>query len=140
MPRTRSKKACRTGALMVRLDPESKAALADAAELRGISVSDYVRLVTVAQARREVSAARGWLDQFDDQLIGCVLDNTGPRIGHREAASQPAGSAQDLLGDDHKRAHLYRSRAGAHRASGSVYTGTARPHASAPSDNSADPD
>ncbi len=43
---------------MVRLDPASKAFLADAAELRRISVSDYVREVTVAQARREVEAAR----------------------------------------------------------------------------------
>ena len=43
--------------LMVRLDAESKATLAAAAELRRISVSDYVRQVTVAQARKEVSAA-----------------------------------------------------------------------------------
>lgn len=43
--------------LMVRLDEESKAALVRAAELRGISVSDYVRQVTVSQARREVAAA-----------------------------------------------------------------------------------
>ena len=43
--------------LMVRLDAESKAYLARAAELRRISVSDYVRTVTVAQARREVLAA-----------------------------------------------------------------------------------
>jgi uncharacterized protein (DUF1778 family) len=42
---------------MVRLDPESKVCLARAAELRRISVSDYVRTVTVAQARREVLAA-----------------------------------------------------------------------------------
>jgi len=44
--------------LMVRLDQESKAFLAEAAELRRISVSDYVRTVTVAQARKEVLAAR----------------------------------------------------------------------------------
>ncbi|MFM7059066.1 MAG: DUF1778 domain-containing protein [Planctomycetota bacterium] len=44
--------------LMVRLDSESKQALTDAAELRRISVSDYVRTVTVAQARREVASAR----------------------------------------------------------------------------------
>jgi uncharacterized protein (DUF1778 family) len=42
---------------MVRLDKESKACLSKAAELRRISVSDYVREVTVAQARREVAAA-----------------------------------------------------------------------------------
>lgn len=44
--------------LMVRLDDESKVYLAAAAELRQISMSDYVRTVTVAQARREVVAAR----------------------------------------------------------------------------------
>jgi uncharacterized protein (DUF1778 family) len=43
---------------MVRLDAESKRALAEAAELRRISVSDYVRTVTVAHARREVASAR----------------------------------------------------------------------------------
>lgn len=44
--------------LMVRLDNASKDYLAQAAELRRISVSDYVRTVTVAQARKEVLAAR----------------------------------------------------------------------------------
>jgi uncharacterized protein (DUF1778 family) len=42
---------------MVRLDQDSKSVLVQAAELRGISLSDYVRTVTVAQARREVDAA-----------------------------------------------------------------------------------
>ncbi len=42
---------------MVRLDEESKNYLTRAAELRKISVSDYVRAVTVAHARREVIAA-----------------------------------------------------------------------------------
>jgi uncharacterized protein (DUF1778 family) len=43
--------------LMVRLDEASKSVLTQAAELRRISVSDYVRTVTVAQARKEVRAA-----------------------------------------------------------------------------------
>jgi uncharacterized protein (DUF1778 family) len=43
--------------LMVRLDRESKVAVVQAADLRGISVSDYVRTITVAQARKEVAAA-----------------------------------------------------------------------------------
>lgn len=56
--------------LMVRLDLESKQALADAAELRRISVSDYVRTVTVPQARREVASAREQTIQLspDEQL------------------------------------------------------------------------
>ena len=44
--------------LMVRLDSADKAVLAAAARLRRVSVSDYVRTVTVAQAAREVGAAR----------------------------------------------------------------------------------
>lgn len=47
-----------TSPLMVRLDAESKKCLAEAAALRQVSVSDYVRSVTVAQARREVLASR----------------------------------------------------------------------------------
>jgi uncharacterized protein (DUF1778 family) len=56
----RSKRAKRTKSspLMVRLDEESKDYLTQAAQLRRISVSDFVRTVTVAQARREVAAAR----------------------------------------------------------------------------------
>ncbi len=57
--KTSSPSGCRRAAspLMVRLDSESKSVLAQAAELRQISVSDYVRTVTVSQARREVAAA-----------------------------------------------------------------------------------
>jgi uncharacterized protein (DUF1778 family) len=44
---------------MVRVDDESKAAIAIAAKLRGISVSDYVRTIIVPQARREIDAASG---------------------------------------------------------------------------------
>ena len=43
--------------LMVRLDNESKSFIARAAERRQISISDYVRMVTVSQARREVEEA-----------------------------------------------------------------------------------
>lgn len=52
------KKARPASPLMVRLDDQSKAVLAQAAELRQVSVSDYVRMVTVAQAQREVQASR----------------------------------------------------------------------------------
>jgi uncharacterized protein (DUF1778 family) len=43
---------------MVRLDADSKRCLTEAAGLRHISVSDYVRAVTVPQAKREILAAR----------------------------------------------------------------------------------
>jgi len=52
------KKVRSTSPLMVRLDQKSKTCLSQAAELRQISVSDYVREITVAQARREIAAAR----------------------------------------------------------------------------------
>ncbi|QDV66803.1 hypothetical protein Poly24_04910 [Rosistilla carotiformis] len=47
----------KTSSLMVRLDEQSKATLNAAAELRRISVSDYVRSVVVGQAERELAAA-----------------------------------------------------------------------------------
>ena len=43
--------------LTVRLDPDSKSFVARAAEMRHVSVSDYVRSVVVAQARSEIQAA-----------------------------------------------------------------------------------
>lgn len=46
-----------SSSLMVRLDEASKEVLSRAAELRRISISDYVRQVTVSQARKEVGAA-----------------------------------------------------------------------------------
>lgn len=47
-----------TKSLMVRLDDESKSYLVQAAELRHVSISDYVRMVTVEHAKKEVLAAR----------------------------------------------------------------------------------
>ena len=43
--------------LMIRMDEDSKSYVAQAAELRKVSISDYVRMVTVTQARREVNQA-----------------------------------------------------------------------------------
>jgi uncharacterized protein (DUF1778 family) len=57
-PRSSTKKPGKPASLMVRLDEESKAFLAEAARLRRISISDYVREITVEQARREVTAAQ----------------------------------------------------------------------------------
>lgn len=42
---------------MVRIDPTSKSVIARAARLRGVSASDYVRLVVLAQARLDVDEA-----------------------------------------------------------------------------------
>ena len=43
---------------MVRMDADTKSILAAAAELRRVSVSDYVRSVMVQQASRELAAAQ----------------------------------------------------------------------------------
>ena len=53
-----NRKPRKASSLIVRLDQDSKAVVAQAAGLRGISISDYVRTVTVAQARKEAAAAR----------------------------------------------------------------------------------
>jgi uncharacterized protein (DUF1778 family) len=75
---------------MVRLDEESKAYLDRAANLRRISVSDYVRTVTVAQARREVEAA-------GEQIIALTAEE---QIAFWNALNQPARltEAQRQLG------------------------------------------
>ena len=76
--KTRNKPATTTP-LMVRLDSKSKTFLSQAARLRGISVSDYVRSVTVAQARREVLAAREQivaLTPEEQQLFWNALNET----------------------------------------------------------------
>lgn len=54
----RSTKDATVSPLNIQLDVESNRALTAAARLRRISVSDYVRSVAVAQARREVASAR----------------------------------------------------------------------------------
>jgi uncharacterized protein (DUF1778 family) len=55
------------------IDRKSKSALSRAAALRGISVSDYVRTVAVAQAHREIRAARDRIIALtpEEQLAFC---------------------------------------------------------------------
>ena len=76
--------------LMVRLDEESKDVLVRAAELRQISVSDYVRQITVTQARKEVVAAAA-------QTIAMTPDE---QLAFWTALPQPAKltAAQKKLG------------------------------------------
>jgi uncharacterized protein (DUF1778 family) len=47
-----------TTTLQARLDPESKRAVEQAAKLRKVGLSDYIRLVLVPTARREVALAK----------------------------------------------------------------------------------
>lgn len=79
-----------TSPLMVRLDDESKDVLSRAAELRHISVSDYVRQVTISQARKEVDAAA-------EQTIALTPDE---QLAFWNALSQPVKltTAQKKLG------------------------------------------
>jgi uncharacterized protein (DUF1778 family) len=67
---------------MVRLDSESKRSLEEAAELRRISVSDYVRTVTVPQAQREIRAARENVIRLspDEQLALWTALNEPPKL------------------------------------------------------------
>jgi uncharacterized protein (DUF1778 family) len=76
--------------LMVRLDPDSKDCIARAAELRRVSVSDYVRSVVVAQARRELDAAQ-------NQTIALTPDE---QLAFWQALNAPARltPAQEALG------------------------------------------
>ncbi len=68
-----------TRSLMVRLDEDSKAILTQAAELRKMSVSDYVRQFTISQARKEVDAAT-------DQTIALTADE---QLAFWTALNQP---------------------------------------------------
>jgi uncharacterized protein (DUF1778 family) len=52
------KKSRRTGTLQIHLDARSKAVLLKAAELRSVSVSEFIRFVAVPQAKREVEGAK----------------------------------------------------------------------------------
>jgi uncharacterized protein (DUF1778 family) len=78
----RKKKSGTTSPLMVRLDEESKGLLLQAAQLRQISVSDYVRMVTVAQARKEVLASRAQTISLtpEEQLAFWNALNAAPEL------------------------------------------------------------
>lgn len=86
----KSKKSAPSSSLMVRLDRQSKEYLSRAARLRQVSLSDYVRTVTVAQARREVEAAR-------EQVIALTPDE---QLAFWQALNEPARltDAQRRLG------------------------------------------
>jgi len=53
-----------TTTLQTRLDPKSKQTIAQAAKLRHVGLSDYVRLVLVSTAKREVEQAKNQVLQM----------------------------------------------------------------------------
>ena len=65
--------------LMVRLDAVSKERVAQAAKLRHVSISDYVRTVVVAQAEREVS----------DAVQSVIALNAGDQLAFCQALNEP---------------------------------------------------
>ena len=82
LPKRKGGARAASGHLIVRLDEESKAFLTQAADLRRISLSDYVRLVTVGQARREVqqAAQETLVLTPDEQLAFWNALNETPRL------------------------------------------------------------
>jgi|SRR4051794_17063350 uncharacterized protein (DUF1778 family) len=68
--------------LMIRLDEKSKRMLRKAAELRGMSVSDYVRTATVQQAEREIRADRNRIIAMtpEEQLAFWKALNEPPKL------------------------------------------------------------
>lgn len=53
-----------TTTLQARLDPESKQTVVQAAKLRKVGLSDYIRLVLVPTAKREVEQAKNQVLQM----------------------------------------------------------------------------
>ncbi len=53
-----------TTTLQARLDPKSKQTVAQAAKLRHVGLSDYIRLVLVPTAKREVEQAKNQVLQM----------------------------------------------------------------------------
>jgi uncharacterized protein (DUF1778 family) len=53
-----------TTTLQTRLDPKSKQTIAQAAKLRQVGLSDYVRLVLVSTAKREIEQAKNHVLQM----------------------------------------------------------------------------
>lgn len=90
-------KPATNSSLMVRLDEESKTYLQQAAQLRHMSVSDYVRSITVAQARKEVLAAREQVIALspDEQLAFWNALNETPQLtpAQRRLAAKMRGQA-----------------------------------------------
>ncbi len=53
-----------TTTLQARLDPESKQTIAQAAKLRQVGLSDYIRLVLVPTAKKEIEQAKNQVIQM----------------------------------------------------------------------------
>ena len=68
--------------LTVNFSEQGRALVAKAAELRGVSIKDYVRIVTVAQAQRELDVAEQNTIALtpDEQLAFWNALNAAPQL------------------------------------------------------------
>jgi uncharacterized protein (DUF1778 family) len=84
-----------TTTLQARLDPQSKRAVEEAARLRRIGLTDYVRLVLVATAKREVEQARQNVIQLtaqeQEKLWEALQDPPRPTKAQRKLAKMMRG-------------------------------------------------
>ncbi len=67
----RSPEPAKTANVLIRFDAKRKARIRRAAELRGLSVSDYVRSRIVAIAERDIEEAQTWVLRLgrEDQIV-----------------------------------------------------------------------
>ncbi len=88
--------------LMVRLDEASKSYVTKAAELRHISISDYVRSVIVTQAEREVREAAQQIIALapHEQLAFWNVLNKPPELTSAQKALGALMRGADLPGLD----------------------------------------
>lgn len=88
----------KASSLVIRVDEQSKRCLKKAAELRHISVSDYIRAVTVPQAKREIHEAREHVIAMppDEQLAFWKALNETPVLtaAQRRLAAIMRGEAE----------------------------------------------
>jgi uncharacterized protein (DUF1778 family) len=105
LQRTPSKKSEN---LMVRVDRSSKSVIARAARLRGVSASDYVRSIVVAEARREVEESRtkALLLRPEEQLAFRRALQRPISLTRRQARAREAHARREIGGSLSRRLSL----------------------------------
>ncbi|MCP4602491.1 MAG: DUF1778 domain-containing protein [Proteobacteria bacterium] len=78
-----------TKTLQARLDPQSKRAVEEAAKLRHVGLSDYIRLVLVPTAKREVEQAK-------NQVLQMTADEQERFWLALEAPAKPSKAQREL--------------------------------------------
>jgi uncharacterized protein (DUF1778 family) len=78
-----------TTTLQARLDPQSKRAVEEAAKLRRVGLSDYIRLVLVPTAKREVAQAK-------QQVVQMTADEQERFWQALQAPARPSEAQREL--------------------------------------------